>query len=175
MGFDLDMLNKSMNRYALALAFSSLWSVNVSSAAELSDIDRLIQAGILEKSESYSYTTEGRADPFKPFVSKQAVVPAGLDPDEIVDENSGLSGMQLFEPGQLNLVGIMLSSSQEIAFVEDQARKGYVIKVGTLIGKRGIVTQITPNEVLIEETARTRSGKEIKSTVAMRLNKEGDR
>lgn len=164
-----------MNRYALALAFSSLWSVNGSSAAELSDIDRLIQAGILEKSESYSYTTEGRADPFKPFVSKQAAVPAGLDPDEIVDENSGLSGMQLFEPGQLNLVGIMLSSSQEIAFVEDQAKKGYVIKVGTLIGKRGIVTQITPNEVLIEETARTRSGKEIKSTVAMRLNKEGDR
>ena len=74
-----------------------------------------------------------------------------------------------------NLVGIMLSSLEEIAFVEDQARKGYVIKVGTLIGKRGVVTQITPDEVLIEETARTRSGKEIKSTVAMRLNKEGDR
>lgn len=164
-----------MNRYALALALSGLWSVNLCSAAEISDIDRLIQAGILEKSESYAYTIEGRADPFKPFVSKQAAAPVGPDPDEIVDENAGLTGMQLFEPGQLNLVGIMLSSLEEVAFVEDQARKGYVIKVGTLIGKRGVVTQITPDEVLIEETARTRSGKEIKSTVAMRLNKEGDR
>ncbi len=83
--------------------------------------------------------------------------------------------MQLFEPGQLNLVGILHSSVEELAFVEDQSRKGYVLKVGTLIGKRGIVTQITPDQVLIEETARTRSGKEIKTTVAMRLNKEGDR
>nr|WP_321465830.1 pilus assembly protein PilP [uncultured Desulfobulbus sp.] len=146
------------------------------SCAEISDTERLIQAGILERSDSYAYSVEGRADPFKPFVSKQAATTAaGPDPNEIVDENTGLSGMQLFEPGQLNLVGILHSSVEELAFVEDQSRKGYVLKVGTLIGKRGIVTQITPDQVLIEETARTRSGKEIKTTVAMRLNKEGDR
>ncbi|MDD2465750.1 MAG: pilus assembly protein PilP [Desulfobulbus sp.] len=164
-----------MNRYLLVLALLYLLLAGVSSAAEISDTERLIQAGILERSDSYSYTIEGRADPFKPFVSTKASVAAGPDPNEIVDENTGLSGMQLFEPGQLNLVGIMLSSSEEIAFVEDQAKKGYVIKVGTLIGKRGIVTQITPDQVFIEETAKTRSGKELKSTVAMRLNKEGDR
>ncbi|MBM9613187.1 pilus assembly protein PilP [Desulfobulbus rhabdoformis] len=143
-------------------------------AAELTDTERLIEAGILEQSDTYTYELEGRADPFKPFISKQ-VVATGPDPNEIIDENTGLSGMQLFEPGQLNLVGVMLSPQGELAFVEDQARKGYVIKVGTLIGKRGIVTNITPDAVLIEETARTRSGKEITSTVAMRLNKEGDR
>ena len=143
-------------------------------AAELTDTERLIEAGILERSDTYTYEIEGRADPFKPFISKQAAA-VGPDPNEIVDDTTGLSGMQLFEPGQLNLVGIMLSPQGELAFVEDQARKGYVIKVGTLIGKRGIVTEITPDTVLIEETARTRSGKEITSTVAMRLNKEGDR
>jgi type IV pilus assembly protein PilP len=62
-----------------------------------------------------------------------------------------------------------------MAFVEDQARKGYVLKVGTLIGRRGVVAQIDPDQVLIEETAKTRSGQEIKTTVTMRLNKEGDR
>jgi type IV pilus assembly protein PilP len=62
-----------------------------------------------------------------------------------------------------------------MAFVEDQAKKGYVLKVGTLIGRRGIVTQINPDQVLIEETAKTRSGQEIKTIVTMRLNKEGDR
>jgi type IV pilus assembly protein PilP len=143
--------------------------------AQVSDTERLIQAGILEPSDSYSYNIEGRSDPFKPFVTPQSAVPAGPDPDEIIDEHERLSGMQLFEPGQLNLVGILLSPSSELAFVEDQAKKGYVLKVGTLIGRRGVVAQIEPDHVVIEETAKTRSGKEIKTTVTMRLNKEGDR
>lgn len=165
-----------MSKNSLVLILLNLWFSGVCFAGEMSDIERLVEAGILERPDFYTYTTEGRSDPFKPFVSAKAAAPAaGPDPNEIVDENKGLSGMQLFEPGQLNLVGILLSSKDEIAYVEDQARKGYVLKVGTLIGKRGIVTQITPDQVLIEETARTRSGKEVKSTVAMRLNKEGDR
>lgn len=169
------MWNIILNRYLLALYLLCFWLAGAVCATDISDTERLIQAGILERSNSYAYVIEGRADPFKPFVSTQSTAPVGPDPNEIVDENSGLSGMQLFEPGQLSLVGIMLSPAAEIAFVEDQARKGYVLKVGTLIGKRGIVTQITPDQVLIEETAKTRAGKEIKSTVAMRLNKEGDR
>ena len=169
------MRNILKNKYTPVWALLCLCIAQVGQAAEISDTERLIQAGILERSDSYTYAIEGRADPFKPFVSKQATTAAGPDPNEIVDENTGLSGMQLFEPGQLNLVGIMLSPSEEIAFVEDQAKKGYLLKVGTLIGKRGIVTQITSDQVLIEETARTRAGKEMKSTVAMRLNKEGDR
>ncbi|MGD9947391.1 MAG: pilus assembly protein PilP [Desulfobulbus sp.] len=164
-----------MIRYSLVLASLYLFFASISLSAQISDTERLIQAGILQRSDSYTYSSEGRADPFKPFVSKQSTAAVGPDPNEIIDENTGLSGMQLFEPGQLNLVGIMVSSTEEIAFVEDQAKKGYVIKVGTLIGKRGIVTQITPDQVLIEETAKTRSGNKIKSTVAMRLNKEGDR
>jgi len=168
------MRNNFMNKYLFVLAWVSLCWAGSSMAAELTDTERLIEAGILESSGTYTYEIEGRSDPFKPFISKQAVA-VGPDPNEIIDDNTGLSGMQLFEPGQLNLVGVMLSPQGELAFVEDQARKGYVIKVGTLIGKRGIVTDITPDAVLIEETARTRSGKEITSTVAMRLNKEGDR
>jgi type IV pilus assembly protein PilP len=59
--------------------------------------------------------------------------------------------------------------------VEDQTKKGYVIKPGTLIGKRGVVSKIGSDEVVVTETAKTRSGQEIKSTVMMKLNKEGDR
>jgi len=86
-----------------------------------------------------------------------------------------LSGMRLFEPGQLTLVGTMLSPQKEIALVEDQTKKGYILKLGMPIGKRGIVTHIEPEQIIITETAKTRAGQEIKSTVTMRLNKEGDK
>lgn len=83
--------------------------------------------------------------------------------------------MQLFEPGQLTLVGVLLSPTQEIGFVEDQSKKGYTLKVGTLIGKRGIVSKIDSDKVIVDETAKTRSGQEIKNTIFMKLNKDGDK
>lgn len=123
----------------------------------------------------YSYKHEGRHDPFKPFVTAKAVSQALLDPNEIVDENLDLSGMQMFEPGQLTVVGVMLTSHEPLALVEDQTKKGYIIKIGTLIGKRGIVTSIDDQKVIVTETAKTRSGKEVKSTIAMKMKKEGDK
>jgi len=124
---------------------------------------------------TYVYATEGRSDPFKPFISPKATTPASRDPNEIVEEGKELTGMQLFEPGQLSLVGIMMAESGAIALVEDQTRKGYMLKQGLPVGKRGVVTQIDKQQVVITETARTRAGKEITSTVIMRLNKEGDK
>jgi type IV pilus assembly protein PilP len=125
--------------------------------------------------ESYVYSVEGRTDPFKPFISKKATTPAGRDPNEIIDEQTELSGMQLFEPGQLTLVGVLMTETGELALVEDQTKKGYMLKRGTLIGRRGVVTQIDKQQVVITETAHTRAGKEISSTVIMRLKKEGDK
>jgi len=58
--------------------------------------------------------------------------------------------------------------------VEDQTRKGYILKMGTPIGKRGVVTSIDSRQMIITETAKTRAGKELKTTTVMRLKKEGD-
>jgi len=129
----------------------------------------------ITSNSDYVYVSEGRPDPFKPFVAPKSIVAPLADPNEIIDDSASLDGMQLFEPGQLTLVGTMISPKQEIALVEDQTKKGYVIKPGTLIGKRGVVSKIGSDEVVVTETARTRSGQEIKSTVMMKLNKEGDR
>ena len=123
----------------------------------------------------YSYNPEGRFDPFKPFVALKSSSPTQQDPNEIIDDGNELTGMQLFEPGQLTLVGVMLSSQEPIALVEDQTRKGYVLKLGNLIGKRGVISSIDPRKVVVTETARTRAGKEMKSTTTMRIKKEGDK
>ncbi len=137
--------------------------------------DQLVANPTQPLTDSYAYIVEGRTDPFKPFISPKAATPAGRDPNEIVDDNTDLTGMRLFEPGQLTLVGVLMSGGGEIALVEDQTKKGYMLKHGNLIGKRGVVTQIDKKQVVITETARTRAGEEINSTVIMRLNKEGDK
>ena len=98
-----------------------------------------------------------------------------LDPNEIVEEDVVLTGMQLFEPGQLRLVAVLFASDKKIAMVEDVTGKGYVINEGVLIGRHGVVSQVSTDQVTVTETTRTRAGKEIINTVVMRLNKEGDK
>ncbi len=128
----------------------------------------------IEKSTSdYEYQTEDRPDPFAPFVSGPARTNP-VKPDEIVENNEVLTGMQLFEPGQLTLVALMLTGNNPYAMVQDFTGRGYIIEEGMKIGRRGVITQIAEDRVIIEETAQTRSGKTLKNEIAMVLKKEGE-
>jgi type IV pilus assembly protein PilP len=152
----------------LILISNSICLAQQNSQSALSTID--------DKSNQnfYSYNTEGRSDPFKPFMSPKSSATSVPDPNEIVDVANNLTGMQLFEPGQLTLVGVILSSREPIALVEDQTKKGYILKPGDFIGKRGVVSFIDNQQMVITETAKTRAGKALKTTTTMRLKKEGD-
>ncbi len=119
----------------------------------------------------FEYTIEGRNDPFVPFISARAT---SAKMDEIMPVEDQLSGMQLFEPGQLNLVAIVMVESNDFAMVEDTTGKGYILRTGMEIGRRGIITAIKSNEVIIEETAFTRAGKKLTSNIVMLLKKEGE-
>ena len=121
----------------------------------------------------FEYQLENRADPFVPFITEKAAT-SSVDMNEIVEENVPLTGMQLFEPGQLTLVATLRKEAGSVAMVEDFTGKGYVLLKGTKIGKRGLVKEIDPNAVIIEETAVTRAGKEIITKVVMTLKKEGE-
>jgi type IV pilus assembly protein PilP len=123
--------------------------------------------------DTFTYVLTGRPDPFLPFIEPQ--IATKLNPDEIVEEESPLTGMQLFEPGQLKLVAVLFSNDKKMAMVEDVTGKGYVINEGIPIGRHGVVSEIDTNQVVITETTRTRAGKEIVNTTVMRLNKEGDK
>lgn len=166
---------KSMRPPVLLVLLSGLFLLALASGGGAQETTGTGEAGVVPTEPAYTYVTEGRSDPFKPFISPKAAIPANRDPNEIVEEGKELTGMQLFEPGQLTLVGILTSEAGAIALVEDQTRKGYMLKQGLPVGRRGIVTQIDKQQVVITETARTRAGKEITSTVIMRLNKEGDK
>ncbi len=126
-----------------------------------------------ENKQPYEYVLEGRPDPFVPFITKKASTPK-LNPDEIIDEDVELTGMRQFEPGQLRLVAVLETDKKKIAMVEDVTGKGYMLYEGTPIGRHGVVSKINLQQVVITETAHTRAGKEIKNTIVMRLNKEGE-
>ncbi len=117
----------------------------------------------------FTYVLENRADPFLPFISEKST---SVDLNEIVESEEPLTGMQLFEPGQLRLVALLRVGSRSAAMVEDFTGKGYVLREGMPIGRRGVVKQIAADVVIIEEKARTRAGKEIVSTIEMALKKE---
>ena len=119
----------------------------------------------------FEYHIENRPDPFVPFISDKA---ASANINEIVPVAEQLSGMQLFEPGQLNLVAIVMAGNSDFAMAEDTTGKGYILHTGMKIGKRGIITSIKSNEVTVEETAFTRAGKKLTSTIVMLLKKEGE-
>lgn len=134
--------------------------------------EQLASLGTSAKSDDFTYQLEGRPDPFEPFIRPK--VATQIEPDEVVVDEKKLTGMQLFEPGQLTLVAVMLARNEKIAMVEDVTGKGYILKEGILIGRNGVISRITDDQVIVTETARTRAGKEIITTVVMRLNKEGD-
>lgn len=121
----------------------------------------------------FEYEIENRPDPFVPFFTGETTQPE-IDPNEIVEVEKRLTGMQLFEPGQLTLVGLMKVQNRYVAMVEDFKGQGYVIKEGTKIGRRGVVKDIIPNKVLIEEVAVTRAGRELRNNIVMALRKEGE-
>lgn len=89
-------------------------------------------------------------------------------------EDAPLTGMQLYEPGQLTLVAILFSGQEAIAMVEDSTGMGHTIKVKDKIGRRGEVKAIVPNTVVIEEATQTTSGSTRLTTTEMVLRKEGD-
>jgi len=137
------------------------------------DITDQTQTPSTASSSKFEYVLENRADPFVPFITEKAAS-KNADMNEIVENKEPLTGMQLFEPGQLKLVALLRKSSEDVAMVEDFTGKGYVLHEGTKIGRRGVVKDITPKSIIIEETAVTRAGKKIITKVVMTLKKEGE-
>lgn len=157
--------------YSILILFCSMQSlaaIDSSSESENNSPAETLTEDEAEVINDWEYVFEDRPDPFLPFIEPSVATKNIPEEEEVV-----LSGMQLFEPGQLKLVAIMFSSTNSIAMVEDVTGKGYILNEGMLIGRHGIVSQIDMDQVNITET-REVAGKEILTPVVMRLNKEGD-
>ncbi len=159
---------------AILLSILCFAAPELSAAAVTETPDKLPGSG--QEADVFEYVLEGRPDPFVPFITEKAAVVSGptVNMNEIIEKKVVLTGMQLFEPGQLTLVALLQSETEDFAMVQDFTGKGYMITVGTKIGRKGVVKKIVPNMVIIEETAETRAGKKIITEVLMSLKKEGE-
>ncbi len=144
------------------------------SVEEQNNSDQKLELNFEVVKSEYEYQIENRPDPFVPFFTGETTNEPTVNPDEIIETKEKLTGMQLFEPGQLTLVALLKTQERYVAMVEDFTGRGYVIKEGMKIGRRGVVKDIMPNKVLIEEVAMTRAGKELRNEIVMALRKEGE-
>ena len=149
----------STNNAAHSTAAESAKQVQVRKSLAL---DKLLQS-------PFDYQRGNRPDPFVPFISERVIEEQNESTKEV------LTGMRLFEPGQLSLVAITTGGDGPVALVQDSTGKGYIIKEGLEIGRRGVIKSIMPNIVTIEESFQNSVGQKRKRTIEMVLRKEGDK
>ncbi|MFQ5587869.1 MAG: pilus assembly protein PilP [Nitrospiria bacterium] len=109
-----------------------------------------------------SYNGVGRRDPFRSIVALSENRPKSL---------GALPPLQRNEISDLRLQGIILGSLGPRAIVNTPDGKGYTVRIGTQIGfNHGVITRITQNKVVIEETLLNIFGEPKKRTVVMELH-----
>lgn len=108
-----------------------------------------------------------KKDPFKPFVVKAE---PKVNPEK--DKRSLRDSLPIhsFDVGQFKLIGIVTGGKDNQAMATDPNGKGYVLKVGMLIGKNdGKITAINSGGVDILEQFRDDNGKIRKEYIKLTL------
>jgi type IV pilus assembly protein PilP len=110
--------------------------------------------------EGFSYVvTPGRRDPFRSFIEdqKQRLAKTERGP------------LEQFDLSQLTVVAVVWGTGRPRALVEDPSGRGYVVQVGTPIGKNdGTVTSIGDNAVTVRETYVDYLGAQTTKDIEMR-------
>ncbi len=126
--------------------------------------ESFVQTGTAE----FTYDPAGKPDPFMPLVSEAAITSQKTD-GQPAPEDADLPPLQKYDLSELNLVAIIIrEDNTSTAMVEDKAGYGYILKQGMLIGKNnGIIRQITPGAIVVEEKTVDASGSEKINTVTL--------
>lgn len=93
-----------------------------------------------------------RRDPFRPFL-------LSLRPDD--DDRVQRVGVTAYELRQLQLVAVLWDMSPPRAVLQDSSGMGYIVTVGTQVGRRGgTVAAIQPGRLIVEERQKDFYGQE---------------
>ncbi|MCC6277465.1 MAG: pilus assembly protein PilP [Oligoflexia bacterium] len=113
--------------------------------------------------EDYSYSAEGKRDPFMPVQNT-----SGTEP--IIGPTFPL---QRFDLDQLKLAGIIWDVKSPKAMVLDPTGKGHVVKVNERVGKNnGYIARIREGEIVIVESYTAQDGAVSYQTKVMKLTQD---
>ncbi|MDY0219554.1 MAG: pilus assembly protein PilP [Desulfobacterium sp.] len=118
------------------------------------------------------YSPTDKINPFIPLVQTRPQTTIPVDKGE-KKPTRALTPLEKFDLSQVRLVAVVLAESGKIAMIEEASGKGYVVRVGTYIGKdAGTVVQILKDRIVINETITDFRGEEISRTREMKLHKQ---
>jgi type IV pilus assembly protein PilP len=124
---------------------------------------------------SFSYNPQGKPNPFQPLVVERPEKPA-TPPLKKVEAAAKKEGgepgtpLERLELAELKLVAVVWDIPKPRAMVEDKGGKGYILSVGTRIGKnQGQVSKITPEGLVVSEKIEAPDGKTKTREVPLRL------
>jgi len=118
---------------------------------------------------TYTYDPKGKTDPFKPLVVERTETASGKkEAGEFISE--GATPLERVDLAQLKLVALIWDIPQPRGLIEDATGNGYILSVGTPIGKnKGKITQITSTGVVISEKYESSAGKFKSRDITLKL------
>ena len=109
-----------------------------------------------------------KKDPFKPFLAVK-LEPKNSPQTTLKAQHNALP-IHSFDVSQFKLIGIITGGRENKAMVTDPGGKGYVLKVGMLIGKNdGKITSISSNGVDVLEQFKDDNGRVRKENIKLTL------
>ena len=160
------LLCKAVTLLALAAWIGPLAVSAMSSDEEgrVPDSATSLSTGTKAADESPPYDSTGKRDPFRPYVES----PGYPSP------TGEITPLQQYELSQLRLVAIITDkgdSSGSRAVVEDSAGLGYILRVGTPIGRAsGRVTAIERDRVVVEQWPSNVFGEQERTVIVKELD-----
>lgn len=113
--------------------------------------------------DNYRYDPTGKPDPFRSYVK------VFLSHQQ--DRKSPATPLESFDLSQLRVTAVIWGSDRPRALINDPSGKGYIISVGTPVGKNnGRVIRIDDNLVLVKETYVDFRGQASTKDIKMRLH-----
>ena len=140
-----------------------------------------VRLALLRK--EFSYSPEMMVDPFVPFIVQQAgPSEAPLPPDddrEPPEPHMPLTPLEKMAAGQIErgFKAVLWGEMGRRAVIEDDAGKGYIVSIGTAIGKnRGVIADILIDRLVIQQQVWDPALKQmVMQNVEVKLTKAGDK
>ena len=116
-----------------------------------------------DQGEAPPYNAAGRRDPFRPFILDIRPEAAHVQ----------LTPLQRYDLGQLTVVATVWEVSPPRGMVQDSVGMGYIVSIGTPVGRNGgVVTAIEPQRIVVEERTLDFYGKEQVNRIVLETPKD---
>lgn len=134
-------------------------NINKDSSAVLSSENDLTLDS--EQPESLGiYNPENKIDPFMSLIKEEPKIEINTSKKNEKEKRIPRTPLERVDLSQLKLVGIIQLSGENKGLVEEASGKGYIISLGTYMGKNsGKVVEITEDRVIVEEELEDALGK----------------